>query len=159
MRQAAIDKSQNASKGAELPAVEEEAYEGREVHGEGEEEEMEVDDDFEMKAGDSTKMQSMITGHHIKFNQGSMPFFFQKPFLHFRNFQRHQKKENAHEIFLEHSRTYLDRQKIWNESRVESSSLFVGGGMLAAKHLSRAPLNIFLEHLSDSYQLGEYIKM
>ena len=75
MRQAAIDKSQNASKGAEVPAVEEEAYEGKEVHGEGEEEEIEVDDDIEMKVGDSTKMQSMITDHHIKFNQGSMPLF------------------------------------------------------------------------------------
>ena len=91
MRQAAIDKSQNASKGAEVPAVEEEAYEGKEVHGEGEEEEIEVDDDIEMKVGDSTKMQSMITDHHIKFNQGSMPLF-SETFLHFRNFQRYQKK-------------------------------------------------------------------
>lgn len=80
MRQAAIDKSQNASKGAEVPAVEEEAYEGKEVHGEGEEEEIEVDDDIEMKVGDSTKMQSMITDHHIKFNQGSMPLFFRNLF-------------------------------------------------------------------------------
>jgi hypothetical protein len=92
MRQAAIDKSQNASKGAEVPAVEEEAYEGKEVHGEGEEEEIEVDDDIEMKVGDSTKMQSMITDHHIKFNQASMPLF-SETFLHFRNFQRYQKKK------------------------------------------------------------------
>ena len=141
MRQAAIDKSQNASKGAEVPAVEEEAYEGKEVHGEGEEEEIEVDDDIEMKVGDSTKMQSMITDHHIKFNQGSMPLFFRNLFALQKLSEISEKKnENVHEIFLEHSRTYLDRQLMWTESRVESSSLFVGGGMLAAKHLSRAPL-------------------
>ena len=54
MRQAAIDKSKD--KVPEAPAVEEEAYEGKGDHAEGEEEEIELDDEeMELKVGDFSK--------------------------------------------------------------------------------------------------------